>query len=238
MKKRLKINGTIIVFAILLIVIFPSIFMRHNPAGSREELFEMLGVVFILLGQVIRVSARGYKAENSSQGVELIQGGPYALVRNPMYLGIFFIGLGMVLILFKWWVISIFLLVFISRYISLAFREEKELLIMFPQDYPDYQKRVPRFLPSPRLLLERDISEYLPMKLSWLKREIGTILAVLLFTLLMESWEDIKNEGWLSYREELLAVIIALGLFTLLLIYLIQNTKNGSGHDSGKSKSN
>jgi len=238
MKRRLKINGVIIALAVLSAAAFPSIFMRHSSIDPWEEVLEIFGIAFILLGQVIRVSARGYKAENSSQGAALIQNGPYTLVRNPMYLGIFLIGLGIVLMLFKWWVICLFLLVFIIRYILLIFKEEKKLLSMFPADYPDYQKKVPRILPSIHIILQKDMSEYLPMKLSWLKKEIGSISAVLLVTLLMESWEDIKNEGWGVYREEVLTIIITIILFILLLLYLSMGTKNGMENGSSKSKSN
>ncbi|MEI6631739.1 MAG: isoprenylcysteine carboxylmethyltransferase family protein, partial [bacterium] len=195
MKKRLEINGIIIVSALILIMIFPALFFRNNKIAYYDEIAEIFGVAFILLGQLFRTSARGYKAEHSRQGESLISSGPYSLVRNPMYLGILLIGLGIVLVLFKWWVAGIFLLIFILRYVLLIFKEEKKLLKIFPEDYLHYQLRVPRLWPSPTTLLQRDIREYLPLKSSWLKKEIGTILAVLLLTLLLESWADIKTEG-------------------------------------------
>ena len=238
MKRRLKINGAIIAAAVLLVTIFPNIFMRRDTIDLWEETLEIFGIALILLGQVIRVSARGYKSEYSSKGSILIQKGPYALVRNPMYLGILLIGLGIVLILFKWWVICLFALVFISRYVLLIFKEEKKLLSMFPRDYPDYQRRVPCFLPSIPTILKRDISEYLPMKLPWVKKEIGSILAVLLFTLLVESWEDIKHEGWATYREEALTIIITIILFIAMFMYLSKRTKSIEEDDPNKSKSN
>jgi len=236
MKTRLKINGIIIVLAVLLTVAFPAVFMRHDSVGLGEEILEILGITSILLGQVIRVSSRGYKSEHSSQGAVLIQGGPYALVRNPMYLGIFLIGLGIVLVLFNWWVICLFLLAFVSRYLLLIPKEEKKLSAIFPVDYPAYKRNVPRILPSLPAVLRKDVSEYLPIKPPWLKKEIGSISAVLLFTLLMESWEDIKNEGWATYKEEALTIIVTIILFIALLIYLSKRTNSVRKHDSNKSK--
>jgi protein-S-isoprenylcysteine O-methyltransferase Ste14 len=238
MKTRLKINGILIALAVLLTAAFPAVFMRHEPVALREEILEISGIAFILLGQIIRVSSRGYKSEHSSQGAVLIQGGPYALVRNPMYLGIFLIGLGIVLVLFNWWVICLFLLAFISRYLLLIFKEEKKLSAAFPADYPDYKRRVPRILPSLPTILRKDISSYLPIKPAWIKKEIGTISAVLLFTLLMESWEDIKNEGWAIYKEEALTIIITIILFIALLMYLSRRTKSIAENGTNKSKSN
>ena len=238
MKRRLKINGVIITLAVLLIAVFPNFFMPYNTADAWDEILDMFGITFIILGQIIRVSARGYKSEHSLQGAALIQGGTYSLVRNPMYLGIFLIGLGIVLTLFKWWVICLFLLVFITRYILLIFKEEKKLLAMFPGEYLDYQRKVPRILPSLATVLQRDINEYLPMKLPWLKKEIGSILAVLFFTLLMESWQDIQNEGWATYQEEALTIIITIILFIALLIYLSKRTESIGEDNSNKSKTN
>ncbi len=226
MKIRLKINGLIIFCAFLAITLFPTVFFRNGKIASLDRVAEIFGVTFILLGQIIRVSARGYKSEHSQNGHSLIQGGPYALVRNPMYLGILLIGMGVALVLFNWLAMCIFLGFFIIRYILLIFKEEKKLSALFPQSYPAYRQRVPRILPLPNVLLEKDISEYLPLRLSWLKKEIGPILVVLLFTLLLESWEDIKNRGIAIYFKEATAYLAIILLFAGIIIYLSRRTEN------------
>jgi protein-S-isoprenylcysteine O-methyltransferase Ste14 len=236
MKRRLKINGLIMSFVILLIAAFPHIFLRREHMGFFDEALEIFGVTFILLGQIFRVSARGYKSEHSSNGYLLIQGGPYALVRNPMYLGILLIGLGIVMILFHWWVVCIFLSVFVTRYLLLIFKEEKKLLAMFPESYRDYQRKVPRILPALEVISQGDISAYLPLKLPWLKKEIGSILAVLLVTLFLESREDISKEGLRAYLDEAAVISITVILFIFLVIYLIKRTGNSHGNVSGKSE--
>jgi protein-S-isoprenylcysteine O-methyltransferase Ste14 len=108
-KKRLKVNGVIMGFAALAIAFFPRFFLRVYSGGIQEEILEAAGFALILLGQIIRVSARGYKAEHSQDSWALIQGGPYQVVRNPMYLGIFLIGLGVVLAIFRWWAAAVFI---------------------------------------------------------------------------------------------------------------------------------
>lgn len=238
MKRRLKINGVIISAVTLLITFFPRIFFRNMGTNLYDEAMEILGVTFILLGQILRVSARGYKSEYSQNGHALIQGGPYAAVRNPMYLGILLIGLGIVLVLFNWWVVIIFLSVFITRYLLLMFREEKRLKILFPQAYRDYSKKVPRLLPSVATLLKKDISEYLPFKLLWLKREIGPILVVLFITVFVESWEEITNQSVKVYFIEAAEIMLVALLFICLICYLNWRTARLKEDAPTKNKSN
>lgn len=225
MKRRLKINGLIAFLAVLLIAIFPKVFLRNEDALHSDEAREIFGVAFILLGQMLRVSARGFKSEYSQQGRVLIQDGPYALVRNPMYLGILLIGLGIVMALFKWWVVCAFLLVFTSRYLVLILKEEKNLTNLFPETYPDYCKRVPRILPSPKKLLTQDISLYLPLKLVWIKKEIGSILVVLFLVFAIESFEEIVSHGRAIYLIEMIAILLVAVLFIYLLRCLSRQTE-------------
>jgi len=238
MKRRLKINGFIMVIVLLTVALFPSVFARHNPASFIDEIAEIFGVTFILLGQIMRASARGYKSEHSQNGRSLIQDGPYGLVRNPMYLGILLVGLGIVLVLFKWWVMCIFLFIFTIRYIMLIFKEEKKLRVLFPLAYKDYCTKVPRILPSPARLLKMDIARYLPLKLLWIKREMGSILAVLFIPLLAESWEDIRVEGLRAYLKEAALMGITIILFIFLVIYLVKRTAGWGRNAANKSKSN
>lgn len=228
MKRRLKINGFIIFIVALLIVLFPAVVFRKASGSFFNGIMKIIGIAFILLGQIFRASARGYKSENSQEGLFLLRSGPYAVSRNPMYLGILLIGLGIVSVLFKWWVLSAFLLLFILRYLPLIFKEEKKLSVLFPQAYQDYQRSVPRILPSLSMIATREISEYLPIKLPWLKKEIGSILAVLFITLFLESWEDIKNAGIRAYLfKEGTGILVVIIFFIYLVGYLNRRTKNG-----------
>ncbi len=236
MKRRLKINGVILFIAFIALILFPAVFLRSAKETLWDEFAKIFGIAFILLGQVLRASSRGYKSENSGSGHYLIHGGPYALVRNPMYLGILFIGLGIVLALFNWWVVVIFLSIFIWRYHLLILKEENKLSAMFPVIYQNYQKSVPRLLPSPAAVLQKDMAEYLPLKLSWLKKEIGSILAVLLVVLFLEGWEDVKGKGITTYPKEAILSLAIITLFVFFIICLIRRTNNQEKNASSKSK--
>jgi len=146
------------------------------------------------------------------------------VVRNPMYLGIFLIGLGVVLAVFRWWAIMVFVAVFIIRYILLIYKEEKKLFAIFPQAYPEYCRKVPRIFPAISSIIKLDIIEYLPIKIIWFKKEIGSILTLLLLTLLVESWQEIAKEGVWGYLQQSIWLFLTFILFIILIFFLSHRT--------------
>ncbi|MCH7761714.1 isoprenylcysteine carboxylmethyltransferase family protein [candidate division TA06 bacterium] len=114
--------------------------------------------MFILTGLFMRLNSVGYVGEGSRGrevgGEELVIGGPYTFVRNPLYLGNFFLSLGFVLIAtgdfstgFQFWAILIFILLFTLQYVPIVLMEEKFLRENFGESYEVYCRAVPRFLP-------------------------------------------------------------------------------------------
>ncbi|MFA5063296.1 MAG: isoprenylcysteine carboxylmethyltransferase family protein [Candidatus Omnitrophota bacterium] len=188
MKKRIKVNGIIMGLAFILVVVFHKIFLRQSRPEWTENFLVITGFLFLILGQLIRVCARGYKAERSQNSRALIEGGPYRIVRNPMYLGILFIGLGVTFIVFNWWATFIFLLVFALRYFPLTLSEEKKLRGMFPGTYEAYCLRVPRILPRISSLIKTSPKEYFPLKAVWFKKELNSIIPLLILVISVFLW--------------------------------------------------
>jgi protein-S-isoprenylcysteine O-methyltransferase Ste14 len=220
-KKRIKINGIVIILGVLSIVFFPHRLIRHS-AFFLDGFFEILGVSLILLGQLLRVCARGYKAEQSRNGHQLIKDGPYSMVRNPMYLGIILIGLGTVFFILELWVAALFAALFLLRYWQLFIKEEKVLQEAFGGQYAAYKKNVPRLFPNPAFILKKDIRSYLPLKLSWFKRESLSIVIVLSVCLLVEFREEIKFNGWSALLPELFALSSAGVLYLIFVLFLVK----------------
>ena len=226
MKQRVKINGIIIFLSLVTIVVFPEWFLRSGREGLfSSEALEIIGITVILLGQLLRVSARGYKSEHSQSGRALVQGGPYSCVRNPMYLGVFLIALGIVMMLFNWWVVLLCAAFFGVQYKLLISKEEKKLQSLFPDAFPSYCNKVPRFMPSLRTIIDLDVVEYLPIRLKWFKGEIISICLLLFFVLLIESWKDIRQEGLRVYLQESKMIPVVLILFVLLVYVLSKHTE-------------
>ncbi len=227
MKKRIKINGIVIIFSVIFLVFFSHLIIRQD-SFFLDDVMEIIGVSLILLGQLLRVSARGHKAENSRGGNNLIQDGPYAMVRNPMYLGIILIGLGTVLFILEFWVAVLFGMLFIFRYWQLFIKEEKILHEYFGLQYEAYKKKVPRLLPSPLFIFKKDIRVYLPLKLAWFKRESLSIVLVLAVCVLLEFREAVKFHGWNALIPETLTLLIVVFFYFIFILFL-------SGFDEKKT---
>ena len=104
----------------------------------------LIGVPFILMGEAIRTWASGF----IKKAKEVAQEGPYALTRNPLYLGTFFIGLGFSLMTNNIITLILFLIIFAFVYTFTIKNEEIELTRIFGPAYLSYKRSVPVFFPG------------------------------------------------------------------------------------------
>jgi protein-S-isoprenylcysteine O-methyltransferase Ste14 len=113
------------------------------------------GIVLLIVGELIRFWALGFVEK---KGQKLAMSGPYAFVRNPLYVGNFFLGLGVAVIVWNWIILVIFLAGFLGIYTGTIRDEEKHLREMFGKPYEDYCRNVPSFLPrlTPYTAPEKD----------------------------------------------------------------------------------
>jgi steroid 5-alpha reductase family enzyme len=78
----------------------------------------------------------------------LATGGPYGITRNPLYLGNFLIGFGVAAMGGNLWLLVLFLVLFVPVYQSLTRKEEGRLLDRYGDDFHEYCREVPRFIPK------------------------------------------------------------------------------------------
>jgi protein-S-isoprenylcysteine O-methyltransferase Ste14 len=101
------------------------------------------GAAIALLGAAIRAWAAGTLRKN----VELTTHGAYAHSRNPLYLGSFFIGIGVTIAGGHPLFLGLFLLFFVSVYGVTMRREAHKLEGLYGQAYRDYAASVPILFP-------------------------------------------------------------------------------------------
>ncbi len=205
MKKRIKTNGIlaglgVVVYAVLLFFL-PS---QNSPALNKA--LGAIAFILFLTGQFLRIIGRAYKIEDSVKGIALVKEGPYAAVRNPMYLGSFLMGLAFTFLLGNFWVALAFMVIFFARFLPQVRLEEKILLEKFGKTYQEYLLAVPRFMPKINKVFKHNFKKYLPVKsFPWLKKELWAAAGWLVLFLLVALLKDIRFYNLSEYLWELAA---------------------------------
>jgi len=222
MKRRIKINGIFLFIFIIVFLSFHKFFAGHWKYEFLDEILDIIGLSLICLGFLLRISSRGYKSEDSKGGNFLVVTGPYSFVRNPMYLGIVMIGTGILLFISKWYLVFIFILLFVIRYLPQIKKEEQMLNSRFGSMYQQYCQRVPRLFPNILVFLKEDIRELLPIKYRWIKKEIPTIIATVAVIFIIELHDDVSHYGKIEYIKETFFLLNVLVCFILLSLFLLR----------------
>jgi protein-S-isoprenylcysteine O-methyltransferase Ste14 len=103
-----------------------------------------------LFGQIIQAWCFGSLVKNRELSIR----GPYLMVRNPMYLGRFFLGLGFVCLLGSPVAIGVYTILYYPYMLYRVKGEERRLRQAYSDEYDRYCLDVRRFLPSPRRLAD------------------------------------------------------------------------------------
>lgn len=113
--------------------------------GVVTDLMVLAGLAFTVWARV--TLGRNWSSEVTfKQDHELIESGPYALVRHPIYTGLFFMGLGTVLNYGR--VIGFVIFAAVCGAIWWKARQEEQIMGKhFPGAYSDYRARVPAIIP-------------------------------------------------------------------------------------------
>jgi protein-S-isoprenylcysteine O-methyltransferase Ste14 len=176
------------------------------------------GTGWIIAGLLVRLWSNGYAIKND----KLTTAGPYAFVRNPLYLGTFLIAIGFVISLRSdpVWLEAVFGGIFLIALVLMyrkTIRDEQDMLLARYKDaYSDYCKHVPAIIPT---LIPYTKGEKWPFDLQRLikskehKTVIWIFVLMLAFTLKGRLFIDHKpmtDTDW--YLVGLAAVLIILDI--------------------------
>ena len=161
--------------------------------ASRDVVTWVPGLLLLGLGEGLRlwsVAVIGKTSRTRGSGVErLVASGPYAYVRNPLYLGNFFLTMGAVFISELLWVLPIVFVLFVAQYVPIVLWEESVLLKRFGADYAAYCRQVPRWLPRWRPWGPRTPRSAYHWPASWWSERstFGALACLLVLMLLKEN---------------------------------------------------
>ena len=139
--------------AILFLLLFRLIPRRYNHPSFIPHTPEIqaVGTVLCAVGIAFAIWARIHIGKNWSSGPsvqedhQLVTSGPYRLVRHPIYTGMLLALFGSAFISGS---IGICIFIFVGlRFVWRVNTEEKIMIELFPQQYPEYKKRTKALIP-------------------------------------------------------------------------------------------
>ncbi|MFA7326952.1 MAG: isoprenylcysteine carboxylmethyltransferase family protein [Candidatus Kapaibacterium sp.] len=116
---------------------------------------ELIFLLVALIGQFIRAYSVGFAAKNTSGrntsvgqvADSLNSTGIYSIVRHPLYLGNFFMWLGIALFTANFWFIMAFLFMYWLYYERIMYAEEEFLREKYGSAYVEWAEKTPAIIP-------------------------------------------------------------------------------------------
>jgi protein-S-isoprenylcysteine O-methyltransferase Ste14 len=188
------LQGLFIAMLVLYVWFFPT----HSFLRGRVDTFaDIIGIGNLVLGAILRIWAvshpGGHTRSRTIKAPSLTTSGPYACVRNPIYLANFLIGLGLVVLAEAVILIPVYLVVFGIPYRKIVDQEEGFLRKKFGDEFHRYCEAVPRWLP--RL---NNIASALAFGPNFHRREFGTTFGILVGAFFFEWIESPVHSGWIT----------------------------------------
>ncbi len=181
------------------------------------------GISFIgmfIRGMVIGFSPKATSGRNTSQGQVasvLNQTGIYSVVRHPLYLGNYFMWLGLIIYVGNiWFAISSSLLYWLY-YERIMFAEEYFLRKKFEVEYLKWSSKVPSFFPK--------LKGWVPSDLNFsfkniLKREYSGLLATVVSLAALNLTKNYMNEKLFEIDDTILYLLIVGGCIGVICKFL------------------
>ena len=136
------------------VVLAAFVFRPRNFFGAHQTAGAVVSLLLVLAGLALRAwaagCAGGHTRRATIEAPRLSTGGPFAYVRNPIYLASIVLGLGMVGLLGDPWMLGLYVAVFVFLYTAIVPAEERFLRGQFGEAYARYCAHVPRLLPRLR----------------------------------------------------------------------------------------
>lgn len=149
------------------------------------------GLLAVMLGELLRIYAVGFigsisRTRKNRTGGNLISGGPFGYVRNPLYVGNFFVSVGLAIFAGNLFIILLTALLFGIQYFFIVKYEESLLVKTFGDEYKEYCEKVPAWFPRRSVKLdELDWPDTLSPALRSEKKTLMAIAGVLFFLLIL-----------------------------------------------------
>ncbi len=173
----------------------------------------------------IATTPKGTSGRNTKEGQvaeSLNTSGIYSTVRHPLYVGNYFMWIGIVLFTFNWAFVIIVTLAFWLYYERIMFAEERFLERKFGGSYMNWANKTPAFIPS----YKNYIKNVVPFSfVSVLRREYSGLLATVTSFVFIDDLRRYFTEG--SFHAQTTGHYILLG--TAIIALTLRSLKHYTG---------
>ncbi len=221
----------IIIFAIGAVVLY---FTRAESLPflneAQDNLLDYSAFIISLLGLFIRAYTVGRAAPNTS-GRNTTEGqvaddvnttGIYSIVRHPLYVGNFFMWLGVAMLTQNFWFLVAYIFLYWVYYERIMFAEEQFLRRKFGEKYVLWASQTPAFIPC----FKKWKSNALPFNLKKAVRQEKTgfflLTVVMYFLNLLGQFAEKYQINYLNTW----AIVAILGVGSYLIIKFLQKATN------------
>jgi protein-S-isoprenylcysteine O-methyltransferase Ste14 len=180
------------VFAVAAVAVFVFVDSPWKPGSWQHAACSWLGFALVTVGALGRLWSLSYISGHKN--VQLVQEGPYSVTRNPLYFFSMIGAIGIACASRNPLVLALVVVFFLVYYPAVVRHEERVLASMHPQAFPEYARRVPRFLPRPSLYRE---PEQYAIRVGPYRRTFGDALAFLMGYLAIEVVVWLRAGGYL-----------------------------------------
>lgn len=215
------------------LIIIPGIivFVRNlqNFDLSISFNWELICLAISLFGLLIRMMAIGYSADNTS-GRNTSEGqiadhinttGLYSIVRHPLYVGNYFMWLGIACLTRHFWFLLAFTFLYYLYYERIMYAEEEFLREKYGDRYANWASKVPAFIPKLGQWKKPHLS------FSWVKiirQEKAGILNLFLVILIFKLIEAYCRHGEVQQVSRFWLFAFLASLVWYLLIKILQKS--------------
>tara|TARA_Y100001970_G_C14215387_1_gene849344 strand:+ start:1805 stop:2422 length:618 start_codon:yes stop_codon:yes gene_type:complete len=199
MQKSRTAKNRLLISKILLVAFIAILTISDHGSVDNEDLslaLKIVGFILILIGGFGRLWSSLYIEGNKNE--KLISGGPYSMMRNPLYVFSFTLLAGYCCAIQSIVVSSVFLSLFVLIYMPTIYNEEKILLSRHSESYKNYYNRTPRFLPSFKLYKGHKQDKMMDVNIKKIQRVIVEIAGFTFFYGLIVTLDILHQKGYIQ----------------------------------------
>jgi protein-S-isoprenylcysteine O-methyltransferase Ste14 len=214
---------------ILFIVAIPVVYLTDTShlSSKTQHILTWVAIILSILGFLIRAisiatTPKGTSGRNTKRGQvadSLNTTGIYSIVRHPLYLGNYFMWIGIVMFTFNWAFVIIVSLLFWIYYERIMFAEERFLERKFGSHYMNWANKTPAFVPC----FKKYVKNVVPFSFkSILRREYAGVLATVISFVFIDDLRRYFATGSFEWKTTAHYILFV----TLVIVLILRSLKH------------